>query len=720
MTKIPFQLSLSHGLEANMTDSIQYTQQPRIHSFLSPVIKKEAVNTFEVVYFGDPPSQFQSVFNTAVNIWSELLLDITVPIVVHAHWTPISNEYVLGAAGPLYLYLYEDRFYSDAQINQLTGIDQSPDEEDIIMYINSDFIGTWYFGDLTSDNTPSGQHDLLTVILHELGHGLGIVGLITDSGYSGDKTHIYIYDSMLLDDYNNYIINEQTIVNNDLLLNTLRNTNNIYFKNTATLYHPATFNAGSSMYHLDEHTYIAGNINALMSPQLNAGERILTPGPITIEIMSAMGWNTRDCTEYSSNCQVCLDACCSWCESTQRCFDPAFHSCSNSNVDQCTQCLTDNDCNDLNDFCTSGQCLSGQCVYTNIDCNDNDECTRDECYSNVGCVHIEECEQDEQLCNSGMQYITGSTYEFGEVDNQKIERFISFSSDYNGWIIKDVTVSLLFDKVDGSSCDHKSTGAAWPNELYIHLKTPDSAIIKLIDIDTYSNIHGLHEDNGPFLVSFNDNAELRVVSKVPKNGTYIPIEHMNNHIVDTVLNHKSWRIEFGDAAKNDPACFYNAQIQLLVKQPESIVPDTVLCKGDINTMTIDELELQLHIPAHFFELDSMEVDISIDFSACSDDNVKVKRIVDRRLDSDIVSIPIEVVSVDFCAVYEEWDVQIMLNSMGEVNSGDLIFNQLDHSFGLSAQVDASVVFHKKNNVNRELRNDTPPGYTPILIKLNKI
>jgi len=50
----------------------------------------------------------------------------------------------------------------------------------------------------------------------------------------------------------------------------------------AKLYAPPTFQPGSSYSHLDEATYLRGNPNSLMTPQLGQGETIRNPGPITV------------------------------------------------------------------------------------------------------------------------------------------------------------------------------------------------------------------------------------------------------------------------------------------------------------------------------------------------------------------------------------------------------------------------------------------------------
>jgi hypothetical protein len=56
------------------------------------------------------------------------------------------------------------------------------------------------------------------------------------------------------------------------------------------LYAPSTYNKGSSIAHLDEKTYPAGDTNSLMTPQIGDAEAVLSPGPILLNSFADMGW----------------------------------------------------------------------------------------------------------------------------------------------------------------------------------------------------------------------------------------------------------------------------------------------------------------------------------------------------------------------------------------------------------------------------------------------
>jgi hypothetical protein len=123
-------------------------------------------------------------FQFAAEIWGSQLKS-AVPIEVLANFLPLpcdATSAVLGAAGSLYILSdfgagKPATWYSAALSNKLTKTDLVPELPDIRAFFNSNLgqpncltgIG-WYLG---LDNNPGTQLDLVTVLLHELAHGLG-------------------------------------------------------------------------------------------------------------------------------------------------------------------------------------------------------------------------------------------------------------------------------------------------------------------------------------------------------------------------------------------------------------------------------------------------------------------------------------------------------------------------------------------------------------------
>jgi hypothetical protein len=95
-------------------------------------------------------------------------------------------------------------WYVGAEANRLTGTDQDPGTDDIVAQFNSDIgnVGcltgrNWYYG---FDHNEGNGIDLLPVLLHEFGHGLGFLTTTDDvSGdYAGNQPSIF--DRYLMDD----------------------------------------------------------------------------------------------------------------------------------------------------------------------------------------------------------------------------------------------------------------------------------------------------------------------------------------------------------------------------------------------------------------------------------------------------------------------------------------------------------------------------------------
>jgi hypothetical protein len=163
-----------------------FTYVPRPEQRRSPTGEvATATATFQVTYNGFTP-QAQAAFQGAVDIWSNLVVSTT-PIRVTANWTALAPN-VLGSAGAHFINgnfsgaPVFSTWYGDALADALHGSDLNAGTADIDASFNSNF-ANWYLG--TDGNTPGGQYDLESVVLHELGHGLNFFGLANVTGGSG-------------------------------------------------------------------------------------------------------------------------------------------------------------------------------------------------------------------------------------------------------------------------------------------------------------------------------------------------------------------------------------------------------------------------------------------------------------------------------------------------------------------------------------------------------
>lgn len=307
------------------------------HSFVdSPVARGGMAVSAEFVftYQGVPPA-VQAAAQRAAMIWSTHIVS-PVPIKVLVDWVPFEGS-VLGAAAPRLIANFSgapdwNTFFPTALASAVVGYDVSTDEADIHIQLNSAF-EHWYFG--TDDAPPEDTFDMVTVILHEIGHGLGFVGSMYFAGGVGGwgrgaSLVPMVYDRFAETSFTGSLvslIDSFTFPNPSGLLGHVLQSGTLYLGGTASvaahvdsqeaqglgigpfqrpkLHAPEEWRAGSSYSHLTEETlgegddeyqpyYPPGSLNSLMTPRLAATEVIRTPGPITCGLLQDMGWSLGD------------------------------------------------------------------------------------------------------------------------------------------------------------------------------------------------------------------------------------------------------------------------------------------------------------------------------------------------------------------------------------------------------------------------------------------
>ena len=153
-----------------------------------------------------------NVFVKAGQIW-DAILGSPVQIRVQASFDPLpcsATSGVLGGAGPNVVDSdfagapFATTWYNAAEANRLAGVDIDPADDDIGAQFNVN-VGTagclttrsWYYG--FDGNEGANGLDLLAVLLHEIGHGLGFMTLTDET----DGTFFFgqpsIWDRYLMD-----------------------------------------------------------------------------------------------------------------------------------------------------------------------------------------------------------------------------------------------------------------------------------------------------------------------------------------------------------------------------------------------------------------------------------------------------------------------------------------------------------------------------------------
>ncbi len=230
---------------------------------------------FIVNYTGFTP-EAEAAFQYAVDIWATILVS-DVPIRVDASFQELPPN-VLGSAGPTFIFsdfdesVKPETWYISALADAIAGEDLAETMDSVVGApdLRARFSSTfnWYYG--TDLNTPSDQYDFVSVVLHELGHGLGFIGgaSYTDSTgigevriaglpiiysdfveNSGDTAILSLPDSSkILGDF---------LTSNDLFMNG-ENTVEAYDGREPKIYAPTVWRGGSSYSHWDEDSFPAG------------------------------------------------------------------------------------------------------------------------------------------------------------------------------------------------------------------------------------------------------------------------------------------------------------------------------------------------------------------------------------------------------------------------------------------------------------------------------
>ena len=302
----------------------------RIAPRVSPALYRAQSATFIINYIpagtqnalGDNclnwPAGSQAAFQYAANLWGQWL-NSTVPIKIDACWASL-GEGVLGHSATDSFYRnfsgapQPNTWYSVALANALSGTDRNGNTAEMHIAYSSSSSFTWYFG--ADGNPPMSQYDFVSVVLHEIAHGLNFAGSmwVDIPGYIGcgsvgwgcwglESSPPYypvIYDRFAEDGNAVSLLNTGAYPNPSTALgNALRGqVSGVYFNGAnakaangnsrVKLYAPSTWRPGSSYAHLDE--MFNGTANALMTYSLDDGEAVHTPGQITCGILRDLGW----------------------------------------------------------------------------------------------------------------------------------------------------------------------------------------------------------------------------------------------------------------------------------------------------------------------------------------------------------------------------------------------------------------------------------------------
>src|SRR5262245_53687400 len=210
-------------------------------------------------------------FQQAASIWTSLLPGPG-QIVIAAQFNPLtcnSTSAVLGSAGPVWVDVnfagapYPNHWFNGAEVNNILGFDDDPVDPEINATFNSNLgqVGCldgrfFYYG---FDGNEGSNIDLLAVLLHEFGHGLGFLTVTnaqTGVQCCGGTLFPAAWDKFLFD--------RTTGLHWDAMTNAQRaassiNTGNLVWDGPAVTNFASTFQSGRPKMHINSPPGIVGD-----------------------------------------------------------------------------------------------------------------------------------------------------------------------------------------------------------------------------------------------------------------------------------------------------------------------------------------------------------------------------------------------------------------------------------------------------------------------------
>jgi len=300
--------SLSVAVEAQaITPFLQRPATHWGHTLAGPATTSEQLPRQKVAYleakskflinYRNFPTWAKRDFQAAADTWASHFAS-SVPITIDASWIQIGASNILGSARPgSYFIGFEGApdstlWYPSALANALAGKDLDKKQAEMIIQVNAG--ANW---NTRNDGLSySQEYDLQSVFLHEMAHGLGF--LSTDSydpnfgfGRIEEPTPFDAYalveDGRRLSDLPSPSIELGIALRSPLVWSgALGVAANGGVR--PLLYTPKEYEEGSSVSHLDEDTFAASGENAVMTPNLEAGEIFHKPGPLLLAMMDDM------------------------------------------------------------------------------------------------------------------------------------------------------------------------------------------------------------------------------------------------------------------------------------------------------------------------------------------------------------------------------------------------------------------------------------------------
>ncbi len=258
-----------------------------------------AVGGFVPSFDANVPNDVRNAVGLAIGSWSNAL-ETPIPVVVQVSWTCLGDPGILGYAGASEIYRLDELptsyGYPTALANALTGRDLNGGAPEIRVVLNSELASAnacsfaadrWYTG---SGTPPANQVDLLSVVLHEVAHGVGFLGSAwrqPGANQASLEPTPYAFDSLVHTTSGPLLAQPTPGSHLTSALSIDVGGSNLY-----SLYSPGFFVNGSSFSHFDSQTTTGNRGGSLMRPELGSGSPQRTIDAAVLGVLTQQGWAT--------------------------------------------------------------------------------------------------------------------------------------------------------------------------------------------------------------------------------------------------------------------------------------------------------------------------------------------------------------------------------------------------------------------------------------------
>ncbi len=286
------------------------------------------ISTWQINYdagFNANPTA-KAAFQRAVDTWQRAVAS-PVRIVVDASLTSFQDPSQLGGAGPRNFFNPGiGVWFPVALANSLEGADLDPVTSDISATF-ADSSSIFYYGadpagiasapcTVPPQTTPTNGtcYDFESVVLHELGHGLGFLGsadvdtrgtatVVDDLVYYGidypSNTEPFVWDTFTATGDGTAVLDYP---NHSVDLTDALTGSSVYWIGAhgasadrgrePSIYADYPFQSGSSFSHVSDASYPQGDPDGLMTPFAEPGDTTRDPGEVMLGMFRDMGWVT--------------------------------------------------------------------------------------------------------------------------------------------------------------------------------------------------------------------------------------------------------------------------------------------------------------------------------------------------------------------------------------------------------------------------------------------